>query len=163
MKLLLLASGIFLFTLHVNGQTLAYADTVSTPIGQFMLETNEALISSVSFDHQTQTAADGGEVESVNFFPSSERRASEIAPEKISFNIKPNPVNEMANLQLKNGGSALTVTISDITGRVISTKNYYSIDGNYQSAIDLSEYTPGIYFVELNTGGYHFSQKLVKE
>lgn len=163
MKFIFFILSTLLFTFYAHSQTLAYADTVSTPVGDFMLETNEEPSSAITFDHQTQTSSDGGTAEQVNFFPSSERKTSVVAFENLSFNIKPNPTKDMANLSVKNGGMNLIVRISDISGRIISTQNYYSANGEYLNAIDISQYSPGIYFIELNTGGYHFSQKLVKQ
>ncbi|MDQ3111735.1 MAG: T9SS type A sorting domain-containing protein [Bacteroidota bacterium] len=163
MKSIFLLLTIFLPAISVHSQTLAYADTIVTPLGEFMWETNEEPISEMTFNQQTQIAEDGGYSEHLNFYPFGARFAATISSESVAFSISPNPTQDRASLFIKNGGTTLTVSIRDISGRVISVETFNSVDGTYLRNLELSGYSQGLYFIDITTNGSCFTHKLVKQ
>lgn len=68
----------------------------------------------------------------------------------ISLNVYPNPVNDVATVsyQLKTA-STVTIEVTDITGKVVSTINEEQQAGEYNNAIDMHELKQGVYFVRV--------------
>ncbi len=81
---------------------------------------------------------------------------------KEGFTIAPNPTNGATSIMLKNAGGQVTVTVTDITGKVVYTTNAQG-NGNFTkievpaSAISVR----GMYLVQVNNNGVHQTQKLV--
>lgn len=73
-----------------------------------------------------------------------------------SVSIYPNPANEVLNVVFDRMSTAKTIYISDVTGRIVHTEN---VNGRTQIAVNISELSSGIYFV--NAGGT--PMKFVKE
>lgn len=79
-----------------------------------------------------------------------------------SFNIWPNPANDVLNISLKDTAmNNLDVTIYDIQGRQVM-RNILS-KGTFVDQIDISNLTSGVYIVELSQDGYKASMKLIKK
>jgi len=77
----------------------------------------------------------------------------------IKFGIIPNPAQSSATLTFKNNGNVNLVTITDLTGRVVLTKN---VESN-SVEINLDGITKGIYLINaFGTDGSYGVEKLVK-
>ncbi|MBI9055179.1 MAG: T9SS type A sorting domain-containing protein [Bacteroidales bacterium] len=63
--------------------------------------------------------------------------------EKLEFNIYPNPAQDKLNIDLNNNFEMYTYSIFDSYGRIVSNKS------TYESSIDISNITPGIYFIRI--------------
>lgn len=76
------------------------------------------------------------------------------------FNIHPNPVRDNLNLQseITNG----TVTISDFTGNMIQKLNIRDRGVSGSIVIPLSEYSAGIYFLVIESGGKRYVRQIIK-
>jgi hypothetical protein len=79
------------------------------------------------------------------------------ANELVSFNLYPNPADDVTNVQFKNNGIT-TIKLLNVIGAVV-----YQTEVNGQGSIqlNLNELTKGMYFVELSNGKSSQSQKLI--
>jgi len=86
--------------------------------------------------------------------------SSETIEDSFSWvTFGPNPVNDKLMFSVANNVQKVTVTISDITGKMI----YKSDFSNNQFGIDASFLAKGVYIVSIDNGLSHISKKLVKE
>lgn len=86
-----------------------------------------------------------------------------LVAEESEIIISPNPATNEFTLQWFNiSGSALTVGIFDLNGKLIQQNNYQSSDG--QATINISDLSSGIYFVKaISSTGEIFAEQFVKE
>jgi hypothetical protein len=52
--------------------------------------------------------------------------------------------------------------IFDVLGNVVADKNIGMLPGNYSEKVDISAYSKGIYFIELNQDGVKSTKKIIK-
>lgn len=76
-----------------------------------------------------------------------------------SIFIYPNPTKNILNYQVKEGNSIDTITINDISGKVISNVNVNAPD----SYIDVSNLSSGIYFVNFKSDDQIITKKFIKD
>lgn len=69
---------------------------------------------------------------------------------KISFNIYPNPADDLLNIILDEPSREVTIQLIDILGKVVFEQKYYSSQESIQ--INTSQLIPGIYVVTINAG-----------
>jgi hypothetical protein len=86
-----------------------------------------------------------------------------VANEEVSSNLFPNPASDMTVLSIEgtNANETWTVSISDISGRVISTTTFVSNEGISEHRISVSELSFGIYQIVATNGSNKIVQKLV--
>lgn len=79
-----------------------------------------------------------------------------------SVMVFPNPVSSNATLMfdMKQAGN-MEYQITDVTGKVMSTKNIFADQGFQTHAIDMSALTNGIYFLTMTTNGFQKTLNLV--
>jgi hypothetical protein len=73
------------------------------------------------------------------------------------FNIFPNPAADQ--LFIQTDGADAAITISDVSGRVIATTSASS----ELTAIDLTNYSAGVYYVRLQTNNYSRTEKFIRQ
>jgi PKD repeat protein len=79
-----------------------------------------------------------------------------------SLEVYPNPSTGVFNLTVSNPGAGTAiVTISDLNGRKLFTKQQYVNADSNTFRIDLSEYSSGIYLLNVLINGSSLSKKLV--
>ncbi len=85
--------------------------------------------------------------------------------EKVTFfTVHPNPATNALSVQFSSTGeSAAIVKIRDISGKVIQTINPGQAVGEIQLSLDLTDFTSGIYFVELTNAEGTQIKKFVKK
>ncbi|MBU3660516.1 MAG: T9SS type A sorting domain-containing protein [Flavobacteriales bacterium] len=76
--------------------------------------------------------------------------------EVSNFSVSPNPASEVINVKLNNADNAV-ITISDLTGKVISTTTSNGIS----SSISTSGLNSGVYMVNVTVGNTTSTQKVV--
>jgi hypothetical protein len=83
--------------------------------------------------------------------------------EKLSFAIYPNPASTSFTAVVDNkwAGAATSLTITDISGRVIAVKEMKLQAGKQLISMGTESLTGGVYFVNLNIAGKKSAQKLV--
>jgi hypothetical protein len=86
-----------------------------------------------------------------------------VANEEVSSNLFPNPASDMTVLSIEGttANETWTVSITDISGRVISTKTFVANEGISEHRISVSELSFGIYQVVATNGSNKIVQKLV--
>lgn len=79
-----------------------------------------------------------------------------------ALTVYPNPANNLmhAVINTDNAGAAL-MTITDVAGKVMQNRIVNLTKGMQTITTDISQYAPGIYFVNVNANGLVHSQKLV--
>ena len=85
---------------------------------------------------------------------------SSITENSLHLNVYPNPVSDKLHLtfdQLINNG---TLSITTLTGQTLQTKEVS--EGQTFETINLTELTPGIYFVRLTSGSNNYTYKIHK-
>ncbi len=80
------------------------------------------------------------------------------------FSIYPNPGKGIFKLDLEQDGlKEANIKVFDITGKMLLTLQYKDIQGRLETEIDLSEYTDGIYQVQIVAGNTLLHRILIKE
>ena len=72
------------------------------------------------------------------------------------FNVYPNPTNSTFTVDLNNPNDAFVISVSSTLGQVI-----YSTSSN--TTIDISNLTPGIYYVTVEQNGMSWTDRVVKK
>lgn len=80
---------------------------------------------------------------------------------EISLSIYPNPSREKANVQFNLSRlSVVIITLTDVTGRILSEENWNAHAGKNNFELNLSSLTPGSYFITLMADGIKTSRKI---
>jgi hypothetical protein len=80
------------------------------------------------------------------------------------MHVAPNPAttSTTVNLQIAQA-SNVSMKLVDFAGKVISEKEYGSIQGTFEVNVNTSNFKAGVYFVELTVNGQTTSKKLIIE
>lgn len=73
-----------------------------------------------------------------------------------TFQIYPNPAYNQINIRLFESFQTLNLTIIDMSGRVVMQNVNYNMQ-----PIDVSQFTSGVYFIQLNVDGHTTTEKVV--
>lgn len=76
----------------------------------------------------------------------------------------PNPTAQATQVVVPfavNKNMTATVTLSDVTGKVISVASVNAVNGNNEATINVSGLASGVYYYTLDAGGYTSSKKLI--
>lgn len=84
--------------------------------------------------------------------------------ESLSFDgVYPNPGNDEINLSITSlKASSLIITLSDMTGRIVSQSNHNISQGNNTLQIDITKETNGAYFITVNNQEYSKVARFIK-
>ena len=77
----------------------------------------------------------------------------------LSFEMYPNPVSDLLNIQLPTGTEKAEVSVFDYTGRLVSSKTISSND----TAIDVQKISKGIYMIRVATNTKIGVQRFIKK
>jgi len=77
----------------------------------------------------------------------------------LSFEMYPNPVSDVLNIQLPTGTDKAEVGVYDYTGRLVSTKTVSSND----STLDVQNISKGIYIIRVTTNSKIGVQRFIKK
>jgi len=77
----------------------------------------------------------------------------------LNFEMYPNPVSDLLNIQLPTGTDKAEVSVFDYTGRLVSSKTISSND----TAIDVQQISKGIYMIRIATNTKIGVQRFIKE
>jgi hypothetical protein len=80
--------------------------------------------------------------------------------ESFPVQIYPNPTNGLLNFDFKTNARALSVTITDVFGKIVKNINYENISS---LQLDLSDLSNGIYFVNLQANELNTIYKIIKK
>jgi hypothetical protein len=80
------------------------------------------------------------------------------------LSIYPNPGKGIFNLDIELLGlSELNIKVFDISGKMLSAKEYSNVRGRLETEVDLSGYTDGMYQVQIVVGNVILHRLLIKE
>lgn len=92
------------------------------------------------------------------------READFAVADEAIVTLFPNPANGVVTLQFdSNSEIDFTVTVKDITGRVLMSNQSTSAKGNNLHEINLADFSTGLYIVTFESAGSQKQLKLVKE
>ena len=77
----------------------------------------------------------------------------------LSFEMYPNPVSDVLNIQLPSGTDKAEVGVYDYTGRLVSSKTISSND----STLDVQKISKGIYIIRVATNSKIGVQRFIKK
>jgi plastocyanin len=77
----------------------------------------------------------------------------------LSFEMYPNPVSDLLNIQLPTGTEKAEISVFDYTGRLVSSKIISSND----TAIDVQKISRGIYMIRVATNTKIGVQRFIKK
>ena len=77
----------------------------------------------------------------------------------LSFEMYPNPVSDLLNIQLPTGTEKAEVSVFDYTGRLVSSKTISSND----KAIDVQKISKGIYMIRVAANNKIGVQRFIKK
>ncbi len=80
--------------------------------------------------------------------------------EMMNITISPNPARERISIIMTGGDSSGQLTIRDVAGKLIYQSN---VTSNTEYQLDLTNYQPGLYFVQYQNGGTNNFGKFVKQ
>jgi len=84
-----------------------------------------------------------------------------ISKEDIGMNVYPNPATDLVNVDFNASNKNYTVSIIDVTGKVISTTDYSNLNGAQSIQVPVAGLTAGSYIVAVATEGVSFNQHVV--
>lgn len=80
-------------------------------------------------------------------------------PGVFNIMVYPNPAKDFIKVQLKEISSAVRISISDLSGKIISANNYSNANGIY--TIPVNNLAQGVYFIKIETLSEKYFQKIV--
>ena len=86
---------------------------------------------------------------------------TEELEESENISCFPNPVNNQLNINIEAKGK-IVVQITDISGRIVRAEEPVWLTGNVTLNYDISNFNPGIYFLQLQNGEKLETVKIVK-
>jgi uncharacterized protein YjdB len=73
----------------------------------------------------------------------------------------PNPTSEKLNIQWNaSANETANVTVSDVTGRIVTASTINMIQGNGVSQVDLSSLSNGVYMISVKSGTINYNNKI---
>lgn len=84
----------------------------------------------------------------------------EVEGKEISIIIYPNPTSSVSNIKIENVYGNIIIRITDVSGRVLQ-KIEENVNNGYETQIDLSNYSKGVYFINITTDKCQRTEKLI--
>ncbi len=84
----------------------------------------------------------------------------EVERKEISIIIYPNPTSSVSNIKIENVYGNIIIRITDVSGRVLQ-KIEENVNNGYETQIDLSNYSKGVYFINITTDKSQRTEKLI--
>ncbi|MEI7803372.1 MAG: T9SS type A sorting domain-containing protein, partial [Bacteroidota bacterium] len=82
----------------------------------------------------------------------------------MEISLYPNPSTDESFVQLNlQSVSAVTLSVYDVNGSLLQSKNYGKLGGENMLPIETSLLTQGVYMIEVNVNGKKEMLKLVKQ
>jgi C-terminal processing protease CtpA/Prc len=78
-----------------------------------------------------------------------------------NFSASPNPIQDMVQIQFQGEAVPTTVTLYDLSGRVLYQQSLTDFSGDYNQRFDVSAYAKGGILVQIKQDNKVFAQKLV--
>lgn len=81
-----------------------------------------------------------------------------------TFNLFPNPVVNQVNINYTvEQQKRIVISLLNLSGQVVSVlKNEIATSGNYSQTFSMEQYPKGIYLLEIKSGDYNTTRKIIK-
>jgi hypothetical protein len=89
-------------------------------------------------------------VDNINLSASAAINTEELS----EINVYPNPASDLINIEFEGKGGSYKITLTDLTGRVVSTKTMTDAFGTQKSSVNTSEVENGNYLLTITNGGF---------
>ena len=76
--------------------------------------------------------------------------------------LAPNPIKNRLNVNFNSSESLVVLKLLSLTGDVIYEEVINKTNGSFKTSVELNDYTPGIYFLQLNTKEGMVVKKVIK-
>jgi hypothetical protein len=85
--------------------------------------------------------------------------------EIANISVYPNPIKDSFTFSASNvqESSNNVYSIYDITGRIILSRPFGRVSGKFSETVELSDFIPGLYFLNVSFDGVSTTRKIVKE
>ena len=101
---------------------------------------------------------------SVNFTSSCREQEKELSVISNQLSVYPNPAHDVITVSIVvKEESALTLQLTDITGRIVLSENQTATDGINSYEMDLKGFAKGVYMLSVQSGSKTFKTKVVVE
>jgi len=78
--------------------------------------------------------------------------------------VYPNPASSMTTIHLNlESQASVVLSLLDVSGKVLSSKNYGSLNGSWNLDLNTSNYTAGVYFITVLIDGNKITKQLIIE
>jgi hypothetical protein len=99
----------------------------------------------------------------INATAANSRIGVEESSMEMGMNIAPNPSQGMMEVVINlSEASTLSLRLTDLMGREISTQHFEQADNQHRSKIDLTQYQVGMYLLTAQANGKTISKKVLK-
>ena len=79
-----------------------------------------------------------------------------------NFKIYPNPSRDIFNLEFLSGKEqSIELRVTNLVGEIIFTEDLMNFQGEYYHSFNFSEYSKGIYLLEINTDNGMVNRRLI--
>ena len=86
---------------------------------------------------------------------------TDINKDNLNVNLYPNPASNNTNLSIKGINGKVKISITDVQGRIISTLERESSNGEVNHSINLEAYAKGVYYIRIQSSNSIKTQKLI--
>ncbi len=86
---------------------------------------------------------------------------TDINKDNLNVNLYPNPATNNTNLSIKGINGKVKISITDVQGRIISTLERESSNGEVNHSINLEAYAKGVYYIRIQSSNSIKTQKLI--
>lgn len=87
----------------------------------------------------------------------------EFVADTIPIGIFPNPATDYITISTKSKSSSAAITITNVQGKKIFSNKFSATNGQIAGTINISNFSKGIYFVEVSDGENKTIKKFVKQ
>lgn len=130
------------------------------------LECNNAAFLNTYFE---EMPVKNPEVENIQPVKDSREVAAIIAETKntaksdYEFNITPMHILDLVNIDVNiEDGKSFGIAIYDMTNNLMKEEKLFKSDNAEDNVVDMSEFTPGIYLIQIRTASETFTQRVIK-
>jgi hypothetical protein len=78
----------------------------------------------------------------------------------VNLSVYPNPATDKLNVTFNAQNSDYTITISDVTGRIVSTSKYNNLSGSQDITVELNDIKSGNYIVTVSDSNGTFNKNV---
>jgi hypothetical protein len=89
---------------------------------------------------------------------------TDLKDQNIQLSVYPNPAENKVNVILHSQNNEhFQFEITDVTGRVVSSKNDSSLIANSLKTIDISAYSTGLFFIKVQDKNTTYTKRFIKK